>query len=772
MNNLIIHQFHQLLNISSIHYVILVQTQPSFTYQFGKDILATLKNCPSIHLIHINYYSTNRQRIVLLHHLNKIYNLHLSTLERLSENILTLSHFLSIRTILLSFDVDGIDELFNNWKLAFSIPPIIIIDDRSILSIHPKHHLNRIFITQNGNVFNELFAILFHIDNDDGNLIFPNLDICHNFCQFKSEQINRIMFDGLIYESLLSFLFYSKNGNFEKITRIISNSSIAYNMYQLLETQFQSTEISEKKFCSEFQNCEKYSIIPSISRRWNDEVDQDLEKVIHEEKLFRISLMLGPPFCIWKGERDLVTNQSLIVDSTTSHLADGFMYQIARLLVENLNHPSQITILPYRTYPGDENESGNKLIGTINRVLEEEIDLFCPITYTKSRGKYIPFVYSLMSESISILVYIHSNSKDIFHILQGINSNLWICSILILLFLSALFFLVLLVEYNIRNHQRIYLSPEVKELIGKSINDPPIRRKCKLCLNFLLTKITFQVKYSQQFLVKRDIFSFFASNFCTANYGMKPDYIAGRMVLLFWWIFCLIFTISYTANLTSLFTLHNVEPPIKSMKDLAKNKQYTPISFEGSSVKNIFKAFHSKMYDELLDRMEYCNDTETILNRVRYKKRVLISDHHHIQELALEYCEFYEIFENVAPLELGCAINPSLKFRPLINKIFLKIDESGLSRLYRRKYLDKNPKKYKCVSYDERIIWNTAVNNLKNTNFRKRHKNQGPIKFPQISGIFAIWLIGICLTLIVLLVEIFIFRYQNKKKLIVENKNI
>ncbi|XP_029347313.1 ionotropic receptor 93a [Acyrthosiphon pisum] len=70
--------------------------------------------------------------------------------------------------------------------------------------------------------------------------------------------------------------------------------------------------------------------------------------------------------------------------------------------------------------------------------------------------------------------------------------------------------------------------------------------------------------------------------------SLNPDTDSARLIFATWWIFIMILTSFYTANLTAFLTLSKFTLPIKRIDDIASN-EYRWISSEGSAVEYIVK---------------------------------------------------------------------------------------------------------------------------------------------------------------------------------------
>lgn len=71
--------------------------------------------------------------------------------------------------------------------------------------------------------------------------------------------------------------------------------------------------------------------------------------------------------------------------------------------------------------------------------------------------------------------------------------------------------------------------------------------------------------------------------------GQRPSFGAGRIILGFWWVFTILITASYTANLAAFLTISLAKPPVKNLEELASQTIYKPLIVQETNHHAMFK---------------------------------------------------------------------------------------------------------------------------------------------------------------------------------------
>ncbi len=85
-----------------------------------------------------------------------------------------------------------------------------------------------------------------------------------------------------------------------------------------------------------------------------------------------------------------------------------------------------------------------------------------------------------------------------------------------------------------------------------------------------------------------------------------PNAISGRVLVGFWWLFTIIISATYTANLAAFLTVTIINNPINSLEQLAASTTVFPLILEGTNLETHFKV-----------RSNICNSIQMI--RICYR---------------------------------------------------------------------------------------------------------------------------------------------------------
>ena len=66
--------------------------------------------------------------------------------------------------------------------------------------------------------------------------------------------------------------------------------------------------------------------------------------------------------------------------------------------------------------------------------------------------------------------------------------------------------------------------------------------------------------------------------------------MSARCLVGFWWLFTILMTSTYTANLAAFLTVTIEDSPVNSLSELAQISDLQPLVKRGSNVKTLFQA--------------------------------------------------------------------------------------------------------------------------------------------------------------------------------------
>ena len=75
--------------------------------------------------------------------------------------------------------------------------------------------------------------------------------------------------------------------------------------------------------------------------------------------------------------------------------------------------------------------------------------------------------------------------------------------------------------------------------------------------------------------------------------------VSTRIIATMWWLFILVVTSSYTANLAAFLTVETLERPIESVEDLANQNEIFYGAVNGGSTAGFFAKSDNDVYQRL-----------------------------------------------------------------------------------------------------------------------------------------------------------------------------
>ena len=72
----------------------------------------------------------------------------------------------------------------------------------------------------------------------------------------------------------------------------------------------------------------------------------------------------------------------------------------------------------------------------------------------------------------------------------------------------------------------------------------------------------------------------------------RPSTFSGRSMLGFWWLFTILITSTYTANLAAYLTVSIPQQPINSLEELVAQTEIKPLVKSGTNIHTLFMVKH------------------------------------------------------------------------------------------------------------------------------------------------------------------------------------
>lgn len=180
--------------------------------------------------------------------------------------------------------------------------------------------------------------------------------------------------------------------------------------------------------------------------------------------------------------------------------------------------------------------------------------------------------------------------------------------------------------------------------------------------------------------------------------GQRPSFGAGRIILGFWWVFTILITASYTANLAAFLTISLAKPPVKNLEELASQTIYKPLIVQETNHHAMFKGATTGLYKRIWDLMSDIPKIKTVeegYQLVETGQFALLWDYSQFEYLINNDCGSLEIAqESFHKISLSFIIPEKAPFKRAFDSHMLKMIEAGIIAKFKAKWWRKS----KCVS--------------------------------------------------------------------------
>ncbi|PIN11777.1 Glutamate-gated kainate-type ion channel receptor subunit GluR5 [Handroanthus impetiginosus] len=253
-------------------------------------------------------------------------------------------------------------------------------------------------------------------------------------------------------------------------------------------------------------------------------------------------------------------------NETNAVIATGFCIDVFEAVMSSLPYAVLYEYIPFEIQPGARAGYYNDLVYQV--FLEKYDAVVGDVAIVANRSKYVDFTFPYTASGLSIIVPIKdSERKTAWIFMKPLTMGLWLT-------IGAFFvytgFVVWVLEHR----------------VNKEFRGPP----------------------------HKQIGLIFWFSFSTLVYAHKERVISNltRFVVIVWIFVVMVFTSSYTANLTSMLTVQRLQPTITGIHDLIRNGEYVGYqegSFVGGFLNNMkfdsskIRSYSSfEEYDEALSK--------------------------------------------------------------------------------------------------------------------------------------------------------------------------
>lgn len=166
-----------------------------------------------------------------------------------------------------------------------------------------------------------------------------------------------------------------------------------------------------------------------------------------------------------------------------------------------------------------------------------------------------------------------------------------------------------------------------------------------------------------------------------------------------WWFFILIINSSYTANLAAFLAIEKMGTSINSAEDLAKQTRIKYGTVDGGATQAFFRDSSNPIYQRIYSQMKNSRSNVFEKSNADGVKRVLTAKKQgyafFMESSQIEYevernCKLKQVGVRLDNKDYGIAMPLESPYRTTINKVILKLKESGyLTRLKNKWWKEK-----------------------------------------------------------------------------------
>ncbi|XP_076446948.1 glutamate receptor ionotropic, kainate 2-like isoform X2 [Babylonia areolata] len=171
-----------------------------------------------------------------------------------------------------------------------------------------------------------------------------------------------------------------------------------------------------------------------------------------------------------------------------------------------------------------------------------------------------------------------------------------------------------------------------------------------------------------------------------------PGTVAGRILISSWMFFALILTSSYTANLAAFLTVKQINTPIWSVMDLAKQTHIKYGTVKSSGVVAFFKNTKDDKYAKMWAQMSVTDhdsmleNTSVAFTKVKEEDYAFFWDSTVNKYHAMKDCDLMEIGPRFSPKGFGIGVPPGATYREELTMAILRLSDQGRLQELKTKY--------------------------------------------------------------------------------------
>ncbi|XP_042029533.1 glutamate receptor 2.7-like [Salvia splendens] len=323
--------------------------------------------------------------------------------------------------------------------------------------------------------------------------------------------------------------------------------------------------------------------------------------------------------------------------------ATGFCIDVFEEVMKSMPYAVQFEYIPFETIDG---KSGGNYNDLVYQIFTEEYDAVVgDVTIVANRSSFVDFTFPYTESGVAIVVPIkdQERKKNAWIFMKPLTTSLWLTIGAFFVFTG---FAVWVLEHRVNKHFQGQLMQQVGMIFWFSFST---------------------LVFAHRERVKSNL---------------------TRFVLIVWVFVVLVLTSSYTANLTSMLTLQQLQPKVNEVDDLVKNGEFVGYQ-EGSFVSGFlmdsmnfdsskFRIYSSlEEYDDALSRGSRDGGVGAIVDELPY-----------IRLFLSKYCHKYTMIgPTYRTSGFGFAFPKGSPLLPDVSRQILKLKEDDKMLVITRKWL-------------------------------------------------------------------------------------
>lgn len=332
--------------------------------------------------------------------------------------------------------------------------------------------------------------------------------------------------------------------------------------------------------------------------------------------------------------------------------------------------------------------------GLIGEMLAHSTDMIViDLSVSYERKEYIDFTVSFMDSGISLALKGESGKNNLFFFLGPFHSSVWVC-ILAVVFLAS-------IVQNLFNKLSPYGS------YGKRVHAIQVC-KCSKCAERRALKyykgVQFKSQSTSTCLFEESVFHgpenedmtvynslwIIAAGYAGQGGQSLPSSPSGRFFLMTWWLFVMMITCMYTANLTAFMTLDKLGVTIDSAKGLLSQDKYKWGIVDHSFLEYLLKNNVDREYRMLLHGAEKLSSISEGIERVHQGYFVFIDE-----SLGMDYniknmCNVFKIQTEFQSFDYAFGLPKNSPYLALLNSLMLKKREQAYFADLWKKWIERS----------------------------------------------------------------------------------